>query len=69
MENQNPEFLSTKELVKRLKSRGLRVSDATIDNWRRDGIIPGRKLRGKRFYVWSEVLAAIDAESCPAQSA
>lgn len=56
--------LTTRELASKL-----RVSEATIDNWRRSGVIPSKKVGGKRIYNWPEVLAAINAESCPAQSA
>jgi hypothetical protein len=49
--NMNSEWLRTFQVKKMLN-----VSDATLHNYRIDGLLPSRKIRGTHFYLKADVL-------------
>ncbi len=53
----DPEFLTTRELAKRVK-----VTERTIQNWTANGTIPSLKVGRVRRYLWSEVCATLVAD-------
>lgn len=55
-EEQTNELITKSELA-----RNLRVSNRTIDNWTRAGIIRKLKIGAMSRYDWPEVLAAVKA--------
>ncbi|QQL43706.1 helix-turn-helix domain-containing protein [Sulfuriroseicoccus oceanibius] len=47
-------LITTRELARRLK-----VTERTIENWRRDGRIPALKIGRAVRFLWSDVIDAL----------
>ena len=48
------QLLTTRELARRLK-----VTERTIENWRKDGRIPALKIGRAVRFLWSEVIDSL----------